>query len=128
MLIRVRRNAVESHDARAPGYRAAVEAMATTADDTHYTVPRSKYQRPWRQYLSHRPAVATRRRKPVAIGDLVELVLTAVGITKDRVQAWTRTKDCGCKARQRWLNQWGYRKQEQFARAINVIGRWSGFG
>lgn len=126
MLIRVRRAAVDSKDARAPGYRAAVEAMANATDDTHYTVPRDAYQQLWRQHSQPQP-VATRRRR-VALGDAVERMLTTVGITQDRVQAWTRTKDCGCKARQQWLNQWGYRKQEQLERVLRRAARWCGFG
>lgn len=73
-----------------------------------------------------KPASITLPR--VALGDLVERMLTAVGITQERVQAWTRTKDCGCKARQRWLNQWGYRKQEHLERVLRKAARWCGFG
>ena len=62
----------------------------------------------------------------VAVGDLVETMLTSVGITKERVQAWTRTKDCGCKKRQTWLNQWGFEKQEQVERLLNKAARWYG--
>jgi hypothetical protein len=55
----------------------------------------------------------------VAFGGLVEKMLTGIGITKDRVQQWTRTKDCGCAARQRWLDQWGYAQQERLERLLN---------
>lgn len=53
--------------------------------------------------------------KPVQIGDLVERGLTAIGITKDRVKALTRTADkpggCGCAGRKRWLNKVGAKVQ-----------------
>ena len=62
----------------------------------------------------------------VAVGDLVETMLTSVGITKELVQRLTRTKDCGCKARQRWLNQWGYRQQDRIERLLNKAARWYG--
>jgi hypothetical protein len=42
------------------------------------------------------------------------------------VQRLTRTTDCGCKARQRWLNQWGYRQQERMERLLNRAARWYG--
>lgn len=53
----------------------------------------------------------------IAIGDVVERVLTSVGITKNlaaRIFGW---RDCGCERRKSWLNQWGYRQQERL-RAI----------
>lgn len=47
------------------------------------------------------------------LGDIVESVLTAVGITKERVERWTRTAGkpggCGCEARKQWLNAVGDR-------------------
>jgi hypothetical protein len=47
----------------------------------------------------------------VPIGDLVERGLTAIGITKARVERWTRTEGkpggCGCEGRKRWLNEVG---------------------
>lgn len=54
-----------------------------------------------------------------AVGSAIERMLTAIGITKERVQEWTRTKDCGCAARQRWLDQWGYAQQERLERLLN---------
>jgi hypothetical protein len=49
--------------------------------------------------------------RPIAVGDLVEKGLTAIGITKERVEAITRTAGkpggCGCGARQKWLNEVG---------------------
>lgn len=70
--------------------------------------------------------LAIARLPRVAVGDLVETMLTSVGITKERVQQWTRTKDCGCKARQRWLNQWGYKQQDKVERLLNKAARWYG--
>lgn len=53
--------------------------------------------------------------QPVKVGDLVERWLIAVGITKERVELWTRTADtpggCGCEGRKRWLNELGDRLQ-----------------
>jgi hypothetical protein len=62
----------------------------------------------------------------VAVGDFVETLLARVGITKERVQQLTRTKDCGCKKRQQWLNQWGYDQQEKLERLLNKAARWYG--
>lgn len=70
--------------------------------------------------------VQTIRLPRVAVGDLVETMLTSVGITKERVQAWTRTKDCGCTKRQQWLNQWGYKQQDRMERLLNKAARWYG--
>lgn len=81
------------------------------------------------EFLRHlRGDAKTVKEKParVAVGDLVETMLISLGITKSRVQQWTRTKDCGCKKRQTWLNQWGYEKQEQIERLLNKAARWYG--
>lgn len=56
-------------------------------------------------------------RKRFALGDAVERTLSAVGITPERVSRVTG-KPCGCKARKRRLNEWGYRQQERLERAI----------
>lgn len=128
--MKVLRTAVASKDRRSPGYLAAVEAAATGGDETHFDVPRDAYLSIVRQFSPPRVTVQakkTQRRLPrVAIGDLVETMLTSVGITKERVQQWTRTKDCGCKKRQTWLNQWGFEKQEQVERLLNKAARWYG--
>lgn len=117
-------------DARTQGYLAAVEAAATGGDDTHYDVPRAAYLAIVRQFSPPRVTVRAnnreRRLPRVALGDLVETMLTSVGITKERVQQWTRTKDCGCKKRQQWLNEWGFEKQEQVERLLNKAARWYG--
>jgi hypothetical protein len=64
----------------------------------------------------------------VAVGDLVERMLTSVGISKARVQQWLRVKDCGCAKRQKWLNQWGYKQQDKIERLLNKAARWYGIG
>lgn len=49
------------------------------------------------------------------LGDAVERALLAVGVSKERVERWTRTAGkpggCGCSARQKWLNEWGNKVQ-----------------
>jgi hypothetical protein len=128
--MRVLRTAVADKDSRSPGYLAAVEAASIGGDETHYEVPREAYLRIVRQLSP--PSVTVRakkrqRRLPrVAVGDAVEKMLTSVGITKERVQEWTRTKDCGCKQRQQWLNQWGYKQQDKLERVLNKAARWYG--
>jgi hypothetical protein len=128
--MRVLRAAVNDKDARTPGYRAAVEAVATGRDDTHYEVPRKAYLDVVRQFSQPgvvRQANARQRRIPrVAVGDLVERMLTSVGISKERVQQWLRVKDCGCAKRQKWLNQWGYEQQNRIERLLNKAARWYG--
>jgi hypothetical protein len=123
MYVTVHRTAVQSFDARNPGYRAALEAIATETSDTHYTVPRDAYGDLWRQYA--KPVARTRRRKRVALGDAVERMLSSIGITKELVQRITR-KPCKCPARQKWLNQWGYEKQAQVERIVKKAARWYG--
>lgn len=124
VIMRVRRDAVDAKDRRSPGYRAAVESAAVGSDDTHYDVPREAYAEIVRQHAA--VVVPVRRLRRVDVGGLVERMLTRVGITKERVQAWTRLKDCGCKARQRWLTQWGYRQQDKIERLLNKAARWYG--
>lgn len=124
VIMRVRRDAVDEKDRRSPGYRAAVEAAAISASETHYEVPREAYAEIVKQHSAG--VVPVRRLRRVDVGGLVERMLTSVGITKERVQAWTRLKDCGCKARQRWLTQWGYRQQDKIERLLNKAARWYG--
>jgi len=64
----------------------------------------------------------------VAVGDLVERMLTAVGITEERVKQWTRLQDCGCKARAKWLNKWSFEQTERIERLLNRAARWYGIG
>lgn len=65
-------------------------------------------------YRECRP-VRKKAWRPVAVGDLVERWLTRIGVTKDRVERWTRTAGkpggCGCAARQKWLNEAGNKAQ-----------------
>lgn len=128
--MKVLRAAVAAKDRRTPGYLSAVEAAAAGGDATHYNVPREAYIAIVRQFSPPRVTVQAQRRRRrlprVAVGDLVETMLTSVGITKERVQTWTRTKDCGCNKRQQWLNQWGYDQQEKIERLLNKAARWYG--
>lgn len=63
-----------------------------------------------------------REWKPIPIGDLVERGLTAIGITKERVEKLTRTEGkpggCGCAGRQRWLNEVGNKVQTDARNAL----------
>lgn len=65
--------------------------------------------------------------QPVMVGDMVERVLTAVGITKERVERLTRTEGkpggCGCGARKRWLNEAGVRAQVAVRDAVRRYGK-----
>jgi hypothetical protein len=68
--------------------------------------------------------------RPVAVGDLVERWLTRAGITKERVERWTRTEGkpggCGCAARQKWLNDWGNRVQYRGRDFLRRAAEWYG--
>jgi hypothetical protein len=77
---------------------------------------------------THRACTSRRRLPRVAVGDLVERMLTGIGISKARVQQWLRVKDCGCAKRQKWLNQWGYKQQDKIERVLNKAARWYGIG
>lgn len=65
--------------------------------------------------------------QPVAIGDLVEKWLTAIGITKERVEALTRTEGkpggCGCAGRKKWLNEVGNKVQTDARNALIAAKR-----
>ena len=121
--MRVLRSAVARKDARTPGYRAAVEAAATGGDETHYEVPGEAYRAIVKRHGGRVLRIKPRRR--FALGDAVETVLSSVGITKELVQKITR-KPCGCPARQRWLNQWGYRQQDRLERVVKKAAKWYG--
>jgi hypothetical protein len=60
--------------------------------------------------------------RPLPIGDLVQKGLTAIGITKERVEALTRTEGkpggCGCAKRQKWLNEVGNKVQTDARNAL----------
>jgi len=55
----------------------------------------------------------------IAIGDIAEKSLRALGITKEMVSG-IAGKDCGCAERQESLNRFGYRWQHRLA----VLIRW----
>lgn len=40
----------------------------------------------------------------VGLGDIVENVLTSVGITQERFKAWFGLKECNCTERKKYLN------------------------
>ena len=65
--------------------------------------------------------------RPIAIGDLVERGLTAIGITKERVEKITRTEGkpggCGCGARQKWLNDVGFKAQYAIRDSYKAVER-----
>jgi hypothetical protein len=122
--MQVSRDAVIAKDLRSPGYLEAVESAAINASETHYDVPRDAYADIVMRYST---SVAAVRRLPrVAVGDLVETMLTRIGISKDRVKQWLRVQDCGCAKRQKWLNQWGYQQQDRIERLLNKAARWYG--
>ena len=60
--------------------------------------------------------------KPIPIGDLEERGLTAIGITKERVEKLTRTEGkpggCGCPGRKKWLNEVGNKVQRDARNAL----------
>lgn len=38
------------------------------------------------------------------LGDVVESVLTSMGITQERFKQWFNLKECNCTKRKKWLN------------------------
>lgn len=66
--------------------------------------------------------------RPFKVGDAVERWLTAIGITRERVERWTRTAGkpggCGCESRKRWLNEWGDRVQVEARRRLIAVRDW----
>ena len=104
-----------------------------TADDSHnmthcdfnnptQTCPACGYvARRLPTYRECRPVPETVWR-PVPLGDLVERGLTAIGVTKDRVEALTRTAGkpggCGCAGRKKWLNEVGNKVQTDARNAL----------
>ena len=71
---------------------------------------------------SARPPFAACRRNGRGLGDMVADGLSAVGITKERVEALTRTEGkpggCGCAGRQKWLNEAGNKVQTDARNAL----------
>ena len=49
----------------------------------------------------------------IAVGDIAERFLRFFGITRERVQAATGKKQCGCAKRQDAMNKWGFRWQQR---------------
>lgn len=47
------------------------------------------------------------------LGDMLASFLAAFGVTKERMQFVTGSKDCGCASRQAAINAWGYRWQNR---------------
>jgi len=39
------------------------------------------------------------------LGDVLESVLTSMGITEERFKEWFNLKECGCGRRKKWLNK-----------------------
>ena len=56
----------------------------------------------------------------IAIGDIAEAALAAVGITPGVAQAITGQEDCGCAGRKGRMNQWGFQQQERAEAALNA--------
>lgn len=86
------------------------------------TCPRCGYQARRRPtYRVCRP-VPERQWRPFKVGDFVERTLRRVGVTKERVERWTRTAGkpggCGCEDRQKWLNDAGDRVQYAIRRRL----------
>jgi hypothetical protein len=71
--------------------------------------------------------VPAKRWKPIAIGDIVERGLKAIGVTKERIERLTRTAGnpggCGCEARKRWLNDVGYKAQYAIRDGYKAVER-----
>lgn len=60
------------------------------------------------------------RREFVAVGDFVAAVLSAVGVTKDRVSK-VMGRDCGCQGRQAAWNQAGFIAQYKALKAVAAV-------
>jgi hypothetical protein len=61
----------------------------------------------------------------VMVGDVVAAGLASVGITKAAVSALVGG-DCGCTARQNWMNQAGVKVQQYARKAIKAAGHFYG--
>jgi len=129
--VKILRSTLEVADKRWPGYRDAVLSAAIADGDTKYvSISKSEYAKIWNQFGMVLPKSVARPGKAwryVKLGDAVERLLSSVGITKELVQKITR-KPCGCPARQKWLNQWGFQKQAQAERFLRMAARWYGIG
>ena len=118
--VRMLKAAVAEADTKHPGYAGRIAAAAIRSDDLHFYVPRPDFESIWASYgVKFRKPLSPRiQLRKVALGDLAEKALTAVGVTKERIQRLTR-RDCGCPARQRWLNRWGFQQQQRLERFLN---------
>jgi hypothetical protein len=56
------------------------------------------------------------------VGDWIEAAARLVGITSERIERLTR-RPCGCKARQRWLNDRAAAVAERLERWVSRIFR-----
>lgn len=99
------------------------------------TTPRmDEYQRQlhverWRlQHRGEKPStIAGTRRTPrrMGLGDMVEASLSAVGVTKERVEKWVGAP-CGCEERQTKLNALGAWAAQAASAAPALARRWLG--
>ena len=86
-------------------------------DNPDMTCPRCGYVAKRLPTYRYCEPVVEQPWRPFLLGDFVERTLATIGVTKDRVQRWTRTEGkpggCGCASRQKWLNEWGARVQRK---------------
>jgi hypothetical protein len=84
-------------------------------DNPHLTCPVCGYRAKRLPTFRECRPVPVKKWKPIMVGDLVERGLTAIGVTKERVERLTRTAGkpggCGCQGRQKWLNDAGAKVQ-----------------
>ncbi len=78
---------------------------------------------PWKATCPVCPTIA--QQSFVMVGDLVERVLSFVGITKAFAEKITRTEGkpggCGCARRQKWMNDSGVRLQKKAAKILLAV-------
>ena len=43
-------------------------------------------------------------QKDIGLGDIIHATLQKIGVSEETVQKWFGIKECGCKARQKFLN------------------------
>lgn len=91
-------------------------------NNPHRTCPTCGYVAKRLPTYRHCAPVLEQVWRPIPIGDVLERFLTRCGITKERVERWTRTAGkpggCGCAARQKWLNEWGNKQQIRVRNAL----------
>ena len=54
--------------------------------------------------LEKRGVRYNQRDDMTGLGDVVESVLTSMGITQERFKEWFNLKECNCTKRKKWLN------------------------